>query len=593
MPESRTASSLLGALRPWLRLLTRRRGRLVAGVALMAMTLASAIGLLALSGWFITATGLTGLLLAAGVAASLEVYVPGGGIRFFAVSRTLSRYLERLYNHDTVLRLLADLRARLFGVLAGLDGQALSRRRASDWLNRLTADIDTLDSLYLRLLAPAGVGLLAILGLSAFLALFAPRVGLAAGTLLLVGWLWLTLGQARLGLAASRAQVTELETLRGRLVERLQGMAELEAYASLASRRRELDAIESRLYRGQRRLGAWVALGNALASLLVGLAMLLTLWLSAQAWAAGQLSGPLMVMMPLALLAMGEALSALSAAFTWLGATWGAAERLNELEVRSGRPARSAAADGEISALEAGPLTVALEGVTLRYPGALTPALDDVTLHIAPGERMALCGVSGAGKSSVADLLLRQLTPEAGALRLGGVALAEWPEGALRQRVAALTQRIDLLDDSLAANLRLAAPEAEEDALWRALAWVGLDDWAQGVSEGLAEGLATRVGEGGQRLSGGQARRLALARLHLRDPSLVILDEPFAGLDADTAAGLASRLDPWLAGRSVLFLVHQLEGGPFQPPGIDRTLTLVEGKLVKGSAVTPRQVTGG
>lgn len=586
MADYRPAGTSLAALRPWLTLLDRRRGRLWSGAALMALTLASAIGLLALSGWFIAATGLTGLLLAAGVAATLEVYVPGGGIRFFAVTRTVARYLERLYNHDTVLRLLADLRARLFGALAGLDGQALARRRASDWLNRLTADIDTLDSLYLRLLAPAGVALLAILGLSGFLAVFAPRVGLASGALLLVGWLWLTLAQARLGLAPSRAQVSELEALRGRLVEQLQGMAELEAYGSLTSHRHDLAALEARLYRGQRRLGLLAALGNALASLLVGLAALLALWLAAQAWAAGQLSGPLMVMMPLAMLAMSEALAALPAAFTWLGATLGAAERLNELEARadSTPPASASAAPMPVEGAPA----VELDGVTLRYPGALAPALQALTLTLAPGERLALCGASGAGKTSVVELLLRQLTPQAGALRLGGVVLADWPEAALRRRVAALTQRIDLLDDSLAANLRLAAPEADDDALWRALAWVGLEAWVRG----LAEGLDTRVGEGGQRLSGGQARRLALARLHLRDPSLVILDEPFAGLDADTATALAARLDAWLAGRSVLYLVHQLDGGPFQPPGIDRTLTLVEGQLAREGAGRPPTVPG-
>jgi ATP-binding cassette, subfamily C, bacterial CydC len=570
MADRRNASSLLAALSPWLALLARRRGRLLGGVALLALTLASAIGLLALSGWFITATALTGLLLSAGVAATLDVYVPGGGIRFFAVTRTLARYLERLYNHDTVLRLLADLRARLFGALAGLDGQSLARRRASDWLNRLTADIDTLDSLYLRLLAPAGVGLLAILGLSGFLALFAPRVGLATGGLLLAGWLWLTLGQARLGLADSRRQVTELEALRGRLVEQLQGLAELEAYGSLSSHRREMASIEARLYRGQRRLGARVALGNALASLLVGLAMVLALWLAAQAWEGGRLSGPLMVMMPLAMLAMSEALAALPAAFTWLGATWGAAERLNELESRATTPVA-----GDRHAPPAGPLAAELEGVTLRYPGALTPALDGVSLRLAPGERLALCGASGAGKSSVAGLLLGQLLPSSGVVALGGQALDDWPEASRCERLAALTQRVDLLDDSLAVNLGLAAPEAGEDRLWRALAWAGLDDWA----ESLPEGLATRVGEGGRRLSGGQVRRLALARLHLRDPGLVILDEPFAGLDAATAASLSARLDAWLAGRTVLYLVHQLEGGPFDPPGVDRRLTLVEGRL--------------
>jgi len=563
-------ASLWRALRPWLSLLGERRRRLILGALLMALTLASAIGLLALSGWFITATALTGMLLAAGIAASLDVYVPGGGIRFFAVTRTVSRYVERLYNHDTVLRLLADLRARLFAVLSGLDAHALSRRRASDWLNRLTADIDTLDSLYLRLLAPALVALLAILALSGFLALWAPRVALPTGALLVLGWLGLTVGQARRGMAASYRQVGDLEGLRGRLIEQLQGLAELEAYGSLADHRARLAVIEARLYRDQRRLGKQVALGNALAALVVGLAMLLALWLAAEAWHAGLLSGPLMVMMPLAVLGISEALAPLPAAFTWLGATRGAAERLNGLEAQQQRPA-AASFSGRPPV---GALSVALTDVTLIHADALVPALAEVNLEVRPGERLALCGASGAGKSSVAGLLTRQLRPAAGGVRLGGVAVEAWPEAALTSRLALLTQQSDLFDDSLAANLRLGDPKASEAQLWRVLAMVALDEWA----EALPRGLETRVGEGGRQLSGGQARRVALARLLLREPDLVILDEPFAGLDIETAKRLATRLDAWLAGRTVIYLVHQL-GDAVDPPGIDRHLTLQDGRL--------------
>ncbi|TDO13952.1 thiol reductant ABC exporter subunit CydC [Halomonas ventosae] len=565
-------ASLWRTLRPWLSLLGQRRRRLILGGLLMAVTLVSAIGLLALSGWFITATALTGLLLTAGVAAALDVYVPGGGIRLFAVTRTVSRYVERLYNHDTVLRLLADLRSRLFAVLSGLDSHALSRRRASDWLNRLTADIDTLDSLYLRLLAPALVALLAILGLAAFLALWSPRVGMAIGSLLLVGWVWLTAGQARLGMAASHRQVRDLERLRGRLIEQLQGLAELEAYGSLGDHCARLAAIESRLYRDQRRLGQWVSLGNALASIVVGLAMLLALWLASQAWRTELLSGPLMVMMPLAVLAIGEALVALPAAFTWLGATWAAAERLNALEAQQ----RGAAKAHPSPRLPGGPLSVTLEAVTLTHAGALIPALAGVSLQLGPGERLALCGASGAGKSSVAGLLTRQLTPESGDVRLGGVALEAWPTAALADRVALLTQQTDLFDASLAANLRLGDPQASEARLWHVLAMVELADWA----DALPQGLASRVGEGGRRLSGGQARRVALARLLLREPDLVVLDEPFAGLDAATAACLAARLDAWLVGRTVIYLVHQL-GDSVDPPGIDQRRILREGRLCK------------
>lgn len=561
--------SLRQTLAPWLRLLGRRRRRLQVGALLLLATVASAIGLLALSGWFITATALTGLLLAAGVAASLDVYVPGGGIRFFAVARTVARYLERLYNHDSVLRLLADLRARLFAVLAGLDGQALARRRASEWLNRLTADIDTLDGLYLRLLAPPLVALLAILGVAGFLALFAPPIGALVVIPLLLAWAWLVLGQARWGLAPSRRRVASLDRLRGQAVETLQGLPEWIAYGSLGRQRTRLEAEESALYADQWRLGLRSAVGNALVGLTVSGTAVLALWLAASAHQAGQLSGPVMVMMPLVLLAMGEALAALPAAFTQFGASLAAAERLNALEAAPRAPL------GGDQTLAEGVPELALAGVTLHYPGALTPALCEVSLRLAPGERIALLGASGAGKSSLAAVVAGQLLPGAGRVEVAGRPLGALSPAAWREALAWQTQRLELFDDSLAANLRLAAPEADEAALWRALTLVELDNWAAA----LPQGLATRVGESGGLLSGGQARRLSLARVLLRERArLVILDEPFAGVDAAMAARIAARLDAWLEGRSLLYLIHQWQdAAPL--PGIRRSYRLVEGRL--------------
>ncbi|MGM0521885.1 MAG: thiol reductant ABC exporter subunit CydC [Pseudomonadota bacterium] len=558
--------TLFDTLRPWLSALAKRRARLWLGALLMALTLFSALGLLAVSGWFITATGITGLLLAAGVAASLEVYVPGGAIRFFAVSRTVTRYVERLYNHDTVLRLLSDLRTQLFGVLAGLDSRTLAKRRASDWLNRLTADIDTLDSLYLRLLAPPAVALVAILLLSGGVAVFVPRAGVLLAAVLLLGWLWLTLGQARLGMAASERHVHQLEALRSRTIEQLQGLAELEAYGSLADHRARLDEIEMRLQQDQRTLGRLSALGNALEGWLVSAATLMTLWFAAQAWQAGTVSGPVMVMLPMAVLAMNEALGALPASFTWLGATKGAAARLNQLN------AQQMPTNTEVSQPVKNAHTLSLENVHVHYPGALQPALTSLSLTLNPGERLAITGASGAGKSTLAALVSRQLSPTSGHITLGGVPLQQWPEDTLRQRVAVLTQQTELLDDSLAANLRLADPEADDAALWRVLKNVDLAEWANT----LPQGLKTRVGEGGRQLSGGQARRVALARLFLRDPDLVLLDEPFASVDELTAQYLSNFVDTWLAGRSVIYLVHGLNENAPLPPRITHTLALAD-----------------
>ncbi|MBA2777590.1 thiol reductant ABC exporter subunit CydC [Billgrantia kenyensis] len=562
--------SLRTTFAPWLRLLAQRRGRLAIGVLLLIVTVFSAVGLLTLSGWFIAASALAGMALALGMAVAFDVYVPGGGIRFFAVSRTVARYAERLYNHDTVLRLLADLRSRLFSAMARLDDRSLARQRASDWLNRLTADIDTLDGLYLRLLAPPAVALAAIVLLAAFLALWVPMVGLAVAALLVSTWAWLTAGQAWLGMASSRRQVAHLQRLRSQAIEHLTGLAELEAYRSRDWHRQSFFQREEKLSRDQQRTAGVAGFGVALVNLMVGLGMVAALWLAAAAWQQGMISGAVMVMMPIAVLALGEVLALLPNAFTQLGASRGAAERLNEVEEEG--QAKVSAGHAQ---LPTGALSVRLSGVGLHYPGALAPALEDLDLVLAPGERLALTGASGAGKSSVAALLTRRLPPSQGEILLGDIPIGEINETSLRERVAILGQRIDLFQDSLASNLRLAAPEADDAQLWQALEWVDLADWAAA----LPQGLATPVGEGGRALSGGQARRLALARLWLRDPGLVILDEPFAGLDADTVGRLAPRLDEWLEGRSVLYLVHQLDGSVFDPPGVTRLVRLAQGSL--------------
>lgn len=564
-------STLISELRPWLKLLARRRSRMALGALLLALTVGAAIGLLALSGWFITATALTGALLAAGVTASLDVYAPGAGIRFFAVLRTVARYLERIYNHDSVLRLLAELRSGMFAVLARLDARALGQRRASEWLNRLTTDIDTLDSLYLRLLAPPLVALIAIALVSVLLGIFLLPAGLAVGGVLLALWAWLVVGQASLGMAASTRRVATLDQLRGRILETLQGLAELKSYNTLNHHRACIDADQAALYADQWHLGRIASLGNALVGLGVSLAAVLALWLAAEAYRAEALSGPLMVMMPLAVLAMGEALGALPVSFTALGATRAAARRLNAL----GR-SRSVLSESETPGVPvAGAPALRLQNVTLTYPGALTPALDGLDLSLEPGQRLALLGASGAGKSSVAALLVRLLDPDQGEVERDGVALHTLALDQLRTRTAYLTQHSELFDDSIAANLRLANPEASEVALWHALDVVELADWARELSQGLE----TRVGEGGRQLSGGQARRLVLARVLLLDAPLVILDEPFSGLDRPMAARIAKRLDIWLCGRTVLYLVHQLRHDGSDPPGINRSLTLRDGRL--------------
>jgi len=534
-------------LKPWLVLILQRRARLLVGALLLALTLFSAIGLLALSGWFITATGVTALLWAAGQKVMFDVYMPGGGIRFFALTRTVARYTERVFNHNTVLSLLADLRGRHFAALALLDGATLGRLRAAQWLNRLTADIDTLDTLYLRLLAPPAVALLGIVLVCALIALFHLSLALLLGLLLLALLLLLTLGMALLGRHYSARRVELLDNLRSQAIEQLQGLAELSAAGTLALHRQRLLAHSQQTLDEQLKLQGRITLGQSVATLGVMAAVLIGLFGAMQAYAGGLLSGPIVVMIPLALMALSEGFAGLPAAFAQGGGAVAAAARLNRQTHLSSR-----LIDPEAPAPLPRQVSLHWQEVVVQHAG-----MQRLNLSLHPGERLAIIGASGSGKSTLAALAARLLDPDAGQLWVGGTQPGGTPLRALsleqwRSQLGYLTQQTELLHDSIRANLLLGNPAASKDQLWAALEMVDLAD----LVDALPDGLNTWVGESGKQLSGGEGRRLALARVLLKDAPLVILDEPFSGLDAATRERVKARLEPWLAERTALLLGH-------------------------------------
>jgi ATP-binding cassette, subfamily C, bacterial CydC len=535
----------MGELIPWIALLGRRRIRLLVGAMLVFATLASAIGLLALSGWFITATGVTALLWAIGPRQPFDVYLPGGGIRFFALARTLSRYCERLYNHDTVLRLLADLRTSHFAALARLDGATLARWRSAQWLNRLTADIDTLDTLYLRLLAPPAAALLGIGLVAGLIALHHRSLGVVALLLLLLLFALLTVSMAVWGRGLAAGRVAALDRLRLQSIEQLQGMSELSAAGVLTGHQQALLEESAALLDAQRALQWRISLGQGLATLGTLLAALMVLITALMAVPQQLMSGPVAVMLALATLALGEGLATLPAAFGQFGGTAAAAARLNEQQALGSRLIEAVEPDSP-------PVhgTLSWEGVSLSYAG-----ISGLDLQLAQGERLSIIGPSGCGKSSLAAMAARLIDPDAGEVRFAGVdlrvlALDDW-----RAQIGYLTQQTELLHDSIAANLRLARPDASTEQLWEALEMADLAD----LVESLPKGIRSRVGELGRQLSGGEGRRLALARVILKGAPLVILDEPFNGLDQATRERIVARLEPWLAGRSALFLGHDAQ----------------------------------
>jgi ATP-binding cassette subfamily C protein CydC len=533
---------------PWLRLLSRRRLRLSVGLLLLFLTLLFGVGLLALSGWFITATAVTGLLIAGGTAASINLYVPGGGIRFFAVGRTVVRYIERLYNHDTVLRLLSDVRVALFERLSAASLAHRESLRGSQWLSRLTNDVDTLDTLYLRLVAPTLVALcmflLLVLGTGW---VFDMQAALGVGALLALTFMLATFAVYRHTAARTAAETDRREALRTEVVAHLEGLAELTAAGFSARSSAQLLDESFGLTRDQSVVAIRLGWYQALIQALLSGAVVFALWSGFSLLAAEAISAPVLVLLPLALLAANEAYAALPDAFGRLGGAVAAARRLSRDGggASVGRDGEAGAASGlnTFSAPADPALTLEARGITLQYPGQL-PALEGFSLQLGRCEHLGVIGPSGCGKSSLADAVAGLLSPVRGDI--------------LRVPAAVLTQRTVLFEDTLRANLLLGNPQARDEQLWQVLAVVALE---QRFRE-EAVGLDTWVGTQGRLLSGGEARRVALARVLLSDAPLLVLDEPFTGVDAPTRELIGDRMGPLLAERAVLAFAHEAEALP-------------------------------
>lgn len=535
-------------LMPWLRLIFCRPGRLVLGGVLIFLTLLSGIGLLALSGWFITETALVGLALAAGLQASINLYVPGGGIRFFAISRTVSRYLERVYNHDTVLRLLTDIRVDLFGKLSTASRGNRSSLTGAQWLSRLTSDVDALDTLYLRLIAPSSLALLVtavvvvVTGI-----LFDGVIALGLASILAAALLLATLGVYLRTAGIARRQSDRQEQLRTAVVEHLEGFAELTAAGRTGKHAAWLMRQAHRFTSEQAKADGRVGWHQAMTHLLINLATVFALWTGFTLFENGLVSGPVLVLLPIALLGLAEIYGMLPDAFGKLGGTEASANRLNH----GSQPPEELTTVGHPREKLPSGLSLLAQDLSVKHDDH-APLFTHFDLQLKKGERLGIIGHSGSGKSSLADTFAGLVTPFRGTV--------------VTEKFSYLTQNTVLFEDTLRANLLLGNPEAGDAELWRVLELVGMAD--RFANE--PDQLDTWLGSAGSRLSGGEARRIALARVLLSRAQLLILDEPFTGVDAGTRKAISQRLNRWLEGRTVISLAH----GPDALPDTDHVIHL-------------------
>ena len=543
-----------GTLQALLRLVPVPRRRLAWAVLLGALTVIFGVGLMATAGYLISR--------AAERPPILSLMIAIVAVQFFGIGRPVVRYLERLASHDMTLRVLGGLRARFFERIEPLAPAQLDSYRRGDLLSRMVADVDALQNLYLRGLEPPLVAMLAG-GVSVGVAsAVLPTAGLALAAGLLVGGIAVPAVAGVLGARAARRQASARGQLAAELVELTSAAPELVAFGREHDALQRVQTADARLVRIARRSALATGLADGLGLLVTGITVAAVLALAVHASGEGRLDKVLIALLALLALASFEAVTPLAATARELSATLAAGRRILELTDQS----PSVSDPATPVDLPPWPFAVALEGVSARYPGQRHRAVHGVTLRLAPGERVALVGPSGAGKTTVVNLLLRFLAPEEGRVTLGGRVVRDYRQDDVRGAFAVAGQDAHLFSASIADNVRLARPEAGESEVEQALRRARIWDWVAS----LPNGLATQVGEVGSELSGGQRQRIVLARALLAGAPVLVLDEPTAHLDHDTASALMRDVMAVADDRTVLLITHRDEGLEL----VDRTVQL-------------------
>lgn len=506
-------------------------------------TVASGIGLMATSAYIVSKAALQPSI------ADLQMAIVG--VRFFGIARGASRYLERLVSHEATFRLLARLRVWFYDCLEPLAPARLMQYRSGDLLARIVADVETLEDLYLRVLAPPAVAIAVAVLAALLLGTFSPTLAF-----ILLGFF----GVAGVGLAlVARRPIrrTGIELagvraeLNGVLVDGIQGVADLLAFGQ---ERRHLEhaSILSRALVGlQGRMAAIEGLQEASAGLLLNLATLAVLALAIVMVSEAALSGVFLATIILIVISSFEAILPLPGAFRGLEVSLASGQRLFEI----------ADAEPEVGDPPA-PLTLPdlcslrVEGLSFAYTDSQLPALFEINFELPAQNTLAIVGPSGAGKSTLINLLLRFWDYHEGRILVGGTELRQIGQEDWRRMTAVVSQHTHLFNGTVRDNLQLARPGAGDAELVEAARQAQIHQFIQS----LPLGYDTWIGEQGLRLSGGERQRLAIARALLKDAPLLILDEPTAHLDPITERKLTETLGALVQGRTTLIVTHRLVG---------------------------------
>ena len=533
------------ALLPFLRLFKFAKLPLFLGLVLMITGLASSIGLLTTSGWFLAATAIAGL------GTLFNFFYPSASVRGLAIGRTLFRYFEKLVTHDATFRILAKLRVQVFEKIIPLSPAVLNRYRNSDLLNRLVSDVDTLDSLYLRLIAPFITAIFVILAMCIGLSFVnAPlALGLGASLLLLVFVIPTVFYQ--LGKKFGDKLVHSRALYRTQFLEFIQAQAELLLFNAEDKLKDNMAKTEANWQADQQKEANLSGFSTALSLFLNGLIIAAMLWFSSQAeFGNDEYRMAFIALFTFAALASFEILMPLGSAFLHIGQVIASAERVTDIIEQQPLVTFNGKAEFDQNATT----LIEAKDLSFAYPERQNRALENLNLTIQKGKKVAILGKTGSGKSTLLQLLVRNYDANQGQLFLAGKPIADYAEDTLRSQFCFLTQRVHVFSDTLRQNLQFAsAVNISDEKMIEVLNQVGLGKLLE-----QEQGLDIWLGDGGRPLSGGEQRRLGLARILLNDAPILLLDEPTEGLDRETERQILRLILAHAENKTLIMVTHRL-----------------------------------
>ncbi len=532
----------------------------LASTLLGTLTIGSSIGLMGASAWLIV-TAATHPSIAV-----LQVAIVG--VRFFGISRGVSRYAERLVAHNLTFRILTDLRVWFYDALIPLAPARTSQYRAGDLLSRITSDIRTLEDFYVRSLAPQLVAILVGLGTGAFLFQYQPILAGLLGSTFLLGGLLIPLGVRHLAAEPGRSLVQSRANLVGLMVNYIQGLPDLLVYGQAKQKSKQIKQVRQKYNKAQLNLARVRGLNDGLLLFISNLAMWLTLILIIPRVQVGQIPGEMLAALALIVLSACEAIQPLPQAMETLTSSQEAGSRL--MEILDAQPAVQDPMDPLPLPED---VSLKVRDLRFRYPGSEGYALQGISFQLQEGELLAVVGPSGSGKTTLANLLVRFWGGYEGEFTLGkeAVSLQNLSQDEIRSQISSVPQNPDLFQNTLLANIGLGTPEISRDEVMKVASLARLDN----LINRLPEGLDTWLGEKGSRFSAGEGQRIAITRAVLRNAPLFLLDEPTANLDPITERDLLQMLFELLSGKTTLLITHRLVG----LERADRILVMDKGKI--------------